>query len=71
MVWGGVAPLLEQLQAAGLRRVGVVVGGIVPQADVPRLLELGIARVFGPGTPLPEIADFLRREVSHAGARAT
>ena len=32
----------------------------IPESDVPKLLELGVARVFGPGTPLPEIVDFLR-----------
>jgi len=30
----------------------VVVGGIIPNEDAERLLELGVRRVFGPGTPL-------------------
>jgi methylmalonyl-CoA mutase cobalamin-binding domain/chain len=55
-----VPRVLQLLREAGLDQVGVLVGGIVPEADVPRLLELGVARVFGPGTPLPEIASFLR-----------
>ena len=45
-----------------LKHVGVLVGGIIPEADVPKLLALGVARVFGPGTPLPEIVEFLRAE---------
>ena len=48
------------LETANLNHVGVLVGGIIPETDVPKLLELGVARVFGPGTPLPEIVDFLR-----------
>jgi methylmalonyl-CoA mutase cobalamin-binding domain/chain len=63
-----VPRVLRLLREAGLGHVGVLVGGIIPEADVPRLLELGVARVFGPGTPLPEIAEFLRqpREAPHA-----
>lgn len=55
-----VPRVLELLREAGLKQVGVIVGGIVPQMDVPRLEQMGVARVFGPGTPLPEIASFLR-----------
>jgi methylmalonyl-CoA mutase cobalamin-binding domain/chain len=65
-----VPRILELLRDAGLGHVGVLVGGIIPEADVPKLQEMGVARVFGPGTPLPEIIAFLRqpREGSHAGA---
>ena len=34
-------------------------GGIIPKKDVPRLREAGIARIFGPGTPLSEISKFI------------
>jgi len=63
-----VPRVLQLLREAGLEHVGVLVGGIIPEADVPKLLEMGVARVFGPGTPLPEIVAFLqqRREASHA-----
>src|SRR5437870_8932404 len=63
-----VPRVLQLLKDAGLEHVGVLVGGIVPEADVPKLLEMGVARVFGPGTPLPDIVAFLqqRREASHA-----
>ena len=44
--------VLELLREAGLGHVGVIVGGIVPEADVPKLQALGVAHVFGPGTPL-------------------
>ena len=63
-----VPRVLQLLRDAGLGHVGVLVGGIVPEADVPKLLEMGVARVFGPGTALPDIVAFLRqpREASHA-----
>lgn len=63
-----VPRVLQLLREAELGHVGVIVGGIIPEADVARLAELGVARVFGPGTPLPEIVEFLRqrREAPHA-----
>src|SRR5438445_9770322 len=48
-----VPRVLDLLKEAGLGDVKVILGGIIPEADVPRLLELGVARVFGPGTPIP------------------
>jgi methylmalonyl-CoA mutase cobalamin-binding domain/chain len=65
-----VPRVLQLLRQAGLDHVRVMVGGIVPEADIPKLLEMGVARVFGPGTSLPEIVAFLRgpSEASHAGA---
>jgi methylmalonyl-CoA mutase cobalamin-binding domain/chain len=55
-----VPRILDLLKKAGLDNVQVLVGGIIPETDIPRLLEIGVARVFGPGTPLSEIIDFLR-----------
>jgi methylmalonyl-CoA mutase cobalamin-binding domain/chain len=63
-----VPRVLQLLREAGLGHVGVMVGGIVPEADVPKLQEMGVARVFGPGTSLPDIVTFLRErsQPSHA-----
>ena len=55
-----VPRVLDLLKAANLDDVGLMVGGIIPEIDVPKLLELGVARVFGPGTAMQEIVDFLR-----------
>src|SRR6516165_803367 len=55
-----VPRVLELIRQAGLRDVGMLVGGIIPEADVSKLIQLGVARVFGPGTVLNEIAGFLR-----------
>jgi LAO/AO transport system ATPase len=55
-----VPRVLALLRQAGLGAVGVLVGGIIPEEDVPKLIQLGVARVFGPGTALDEIAEFIR-----------
>jgi methylmalonyl-CoA mutase C-terminal domain/subunit len=61
-----IAPkLMELLKAKGLDDVLVVIGGIIPDVDIPRLKALGIKGVFLPGTPMQEIIEFIR-----ANARA-
>jgi methylmalonyl-CoA mutase cobalamin-binding domain/chain len=57
-----VPRVLEALRAAGVGDVGVLVGGIIPEADVPRLRAMGVAHVFGPGTSLDAIVAFLNQE---------
>jgi methylmalonyl-CoA mutase cobalamin-binding domain/chain len=56
-----VPRVLQLLREAGLENCGVLVGGIIPEADIPKLVEMGVARVFTPGTTMQEIADFLRQ----------
>ena len=63
-----VPRLLQLLREANLGDVGVLVGGIIPEEDVPKLQALGVARVFGPGTPLDEIVSFLRERSGAAHA---
>jgi methylmalonyl-CoA mutase C-terminal domain/subunit len=51
--------IVELLREKGLDDVMVVVGGIIPDVDIPRLKDAGIAAVFLPGTPMQEIIDFI------------
>jgi methylmalonyl-CoA mutase C-terminal domain/subunit len=51
--------LMDELKTRGRGDVLVVVGGIIPDADVPKLLDAGIRAVFPPGTPMPEIVAFI------------
>jgi methylmalonyl-CoA mutase C-terminal domain/subunit len=51
------------LRERGMGDVLVTAGGIIPDEDVPRLREAGVAAVFGPGTTIGEVADFLRENV--------
>ena len=55
-----IAPkLMELLKSKGLDDVLVVIGGIIPDVDIPKLKALGIRGVFLPGTPMQEIIDFI------------
>ena len=42
-------------------------GGIIPDDDMPALREAGVAAVFGPGTTITEVADFIRANVRSLG----
>jgi methylmalonyl-CoA mutase C-terminal domain/subunit len=53
------------MRERGLDDVLVTVGGIIPDDDIEPLREAGVARVFGPGTTIGEVGEFLR-----ANARA-
>jgi len=51
------------LDEAGAEDIILFGGGIIPDEDVPRLKALGVAEVFGPGTPTQAVVEFLKREV--------
>jgi methylmalonyl-CoA mutase C-terminal domain/subunit len=57
-----VPRVLELLRQAGLSHVRVLVGGIIPEKDIATLLEMGVARVFVPGTSLDDIVAYLRAQ---------
>lgn len=58
--------ILDELKARGLDDVLVVAGGTIPEEDRAELLAMGVAAIFGPGTPMATAIDFVR---SHAPAR--
>lgn len=51
--------VMELLKAQGLDDVLVVVGGIIPDQDLPKMHAMGIRGVFIPGTPMQAIVDFI------------
>jgi methylmalonyl-CoA mutase, C-terminal domain len=53
--------IMELLAARGLTDVLVVVGGIIPDVDIPKLNEIGVRGIFLPGTPMQDIVDFINR----------
>ncbi len=55
--------LTELLREKGLDDVLVLVGGIIPDADVSGLRALGISEVFQPGAPMQRIVDHIRQHV--------
>jgi methylmalonyl-CoA mutase, C-terminal domain len=59
-----IAPkLMSLLHEQGLDDVLVLVGGIIPDVDVPRLHALGVKGVFLPGTPMQDIITFINENV--------
>jgi methylmalonyl-CoA mutase, C-terminal domain len=48
------------LRDRGMEDVLVAAGGIIPDEDVPALKEVGVSAIFGPGTTIAQVADFLR-----------
>ena len=55
--------LMSLLHEQGMDDVIVLIGGIIPDADVPALKKVGIAEIFLPGTPTQAIVDFIRQRV--------
>jgi methylmalonyl-CoA mutase C-terminal domain/subunit len=55
--------ICQLLREAGMQDVLVVVGGIIPDEDIPRLKEAGVSAVFQPGASTQEIVDFIRNNV--------
>jgi len=55
--------IVNVLKENGLDDVLVVVGGIIPDEDVPALNELGVRGIFGPGTSTQEVIKFIEEEI--------
>jgi methylmalonyl-CoA mutase C-terminal domain/subunit len=55
--------IMELLRQKGMGDVLVVVGGIIPDEDVPAVRAMGIQGVFGPGTSTQDIVQFIRQQV--------
>jgi methylmalonyl-CoA mutase C-terminal domain/subunit len=58
--------LMELLGERGMSDVVVLIGGIIPEADIPRLKQVGITEVFPPGTTTQSIVDFIRQRLATA-----
>jgi len=56
-----VPRILELMRANGQDDVKLFLGGIVPDADVPSLMEMGVAGVYGPGSSTQTIVKDIRR----------
>jgi methylmalonyl-CoA mutase C-terminal domain/subunit len=59
-----VPRVVNLLRAHGLSDVLVLIGGIIPDEDVPELLKIGVRAIYGPGAPLDDIVRDIRREVA-------
>src|SRR5512134_3340375 len=52
--------VMQLLTDKGLEDVLVMVGGIIPAVDIPKLRAAGVKGIFLPGTPMQEIIDFIQ-----------
>jgi methylmalonyl-CoA mutase C-terminal domain/subunit len=56
-----VPQLMELLKQKGMSDVTVLLGGTIPEADIPALKKAGVAAIFLPGTSTQDIVDFVRQ----------
>lgn len=61
-----VPRIAELMHAQGLDDVRLLVGGIVPDEDIPALKQAGVSAIFQPGASTQEIVDFIREHVRGA-----
>lgn len=61
-----VSQTIKELKKQGKGDVLVLLGGIIYEEDFPALKEMGVAEIFTPGTPLPEIVESVRKLTSAA-----
>jgi methylmalonyl-CoA mutase C-terminal domain/subunit len=62
-----VPRVMELLRQNKMEDVLVVIGGIIPDQDIPGLKQAGVAGIFLPGTPMDEIVEFIRKNVKPRG----
>jgi methylmalonyl-CoA mutase, C-terminal domain len=60
--------LLELLREKKMDDVPVIIGGIIPEADIPALKQAGIAAIFLPGTSTQDIVQFIQGHVGRGAA---
>jgi methylmalonyl-CoA mutase C-terminal domain/subunit len=54
------AKVIDELRKRDAEDIVVFGGGIIPEDDIPRLKELGVAQIFTPGATTHEIVDWVR-----------
>lgn len=60
--------VVELLKEKGADHILVIGGGMIPEEDIPSLTEKGISAVFGPGTTIKAIADFIKKQTYARGS---
>lgn len=60
--------VVQLLKEEGAEDIPVFGGGVIPDSDIPDLLEAGVQAVFTPGTPLEDIVAFVKERVKKGDA---
>jgi len=63
------AELMALLKANDATDIVVFGGGIIPEADIPELEALGVARIFTPGTPTQDVVDWVNQNAPDRSAQ--
>jgi methylmalonyl-CoA mutase C-terminal domain/subunit len=58
--------LMKLLHEKGMNDLTVLVGGIIPEADIPALKQAGISEIFLPGTSTQDIVEFIHKRLATA-----
>lgn len=56
--------VIKQLKEKGVTDIPVIGGGIIPEEDIPLLKKAGVLEIFGPGTPMQKIVEFVKKNIS-------
>ncbi len=55
-----IAKTVKLIREKSDKNILFIGGGIIPEKDIPKLKESGIVHIVGPGTPIPEIINFIK-----------
>jgi methylmalonyl-CoA mutase C-terminal domain/subunit len=58
-----VEKIMDLLKVNQRENILVLLGGIIPKQDIPKLKEMGVSEVFGPSSNVNEIVDYVNRKV--------
>ncbi|MGD8189461.1 cobalamin B12-binding domain-containing protein [Brevibacillus ginsengisoli] len=58
-----VPRILQGLKEKGMQEILVILGGVVPNEEQEQLLNAGVTRIFGTGSNLTDIADFIEEQI--------
>ncbi len=63
-----VPRVLDLLNKQGQKNIALFLGGIIPDEDIPTLMEMGVTAVYGPGTSTQVVAETIRKVVEQQSA---
>lgn len=55
--------ITKLLKDKGAGEITVICGGVIPEQDIPFLMENDVAGIFGPGTPMQDVVDYIKDKV--------
>jgi len=55
-----IKKVLDEMKGKKIDDIPMVVGGVIPQPDIPKLKKIGVGEIFPPGSPLEKIVDYIK-----------